>query len=118
VIFHSCGDITAFIDTLIEIGIDILDPIQVSAANMDPPQTKRKYGSHICLHGSIDTQYVLPQGSPNEVNENIRQMIDIFGSGGGFILAPCHILLTDVPSENDRSMYETGYEYGTYDAKT
>lgn len=118
VMFHSCGSITAFIDALIEIGVDILDPIQVSAANMDPAQIKKEYGSRICLHGSIDTQYVLPQGSPGQVIDNVKRMIDILGSGGGFILAPCHVLQTDVPSENVCAMYETGYEYGAYDAGT
>jgi uroporphyrinogen decarboxylase len=112
--FHSCGAITGFIDALIEIGVDILDPIQVSAANMDPAQIKSKYGSRICLHGSIDTQYVLPQGSPEEVAENVRQMIDIIGCDGGFILAPCHVLQTDVPTENVRAMYETGHKHGVY----
>jgi len=114
--FHSCGGITAFIDELIEIGVDILDPIQVRAADMDPGHIKGEYGSRICLHGSIDTQYVLPQGSPHQVAENVRQMIDILGPGGGFILAPCHVLQTDVPTENVRAMYKTGYEYGAYDA--
>jgi uroporphyrinogen decarboxylase len=118
VMFHSCGSIVAFINTLIEIGVDILDPIQVSAADMDPAHIKAEYGSRICLHGSIDTQYVLPQGSPRQVADNVRQMTDILGSGGGFILAPCHVLQTDVPTENVCAMYETGYEYGTYDTKT
>jgi len=118
VMFHSCGGITAFIDALIEIGMDILDPIQVSAANMDPVQIKGEYGPRICLHGSIDTQYVLPLGSPREVAENVKRMIDILGCGGGFILAPCHVLQTDVPSQNVCTMYETGQEYGAYDDKT
>ena len=118
VMFHSCGSIPAFIDALIEIGVDILDPIQVSAANMDPAQIKGEYGPRICLHGSIDTQYVLPQGSPRQVAENVRRMIDVLGSGGGFILAPCHVLQTDVTSENVCAMYETGHEYGAYNTKT
>jgi len=116
VMFHSCGGITAFIDELIEIGVDILDPIQVAAAGMDPAQIKKEYGSRICLHGAIDTQYILPQGSPQRVAENVRQMINILAPGGGFILAPCHVLQTDVPTENVRAMYETGYQYGAYDA--
>jgi uroporphyrinogen decarboxylase len=118
VMFHSCGSITAFIDVLIEIGVDILDPIQVSAANMDPARIKADHGSRICLHGSIDTQYVLPQGSPHQVAGNVRRMIDILGPGGGFILAPCHVLQTDVPSENVCAMYETGHEYGAYNTGT
>jgi len=114
VMFHSCGSITAFIDVLIEIGIDILDPIQVSADDMDPARIKAEHGTRICLHGSIDTQFILPQGSPQEVAENVKQMIDILGSDGGFILAPCHVLQTDVPTENVRAMYETGYTCGGY----
>ena len=118
VMFHSCGSITAFIDALIEIGIDILDPIQVSAANMDPAQIKSDYGCRICLHGSIDTQYVLPQGTPGAVGENVREMIDVVGHDGGFILATCHVLQTDVPTENIRAMYDTGREHGVYDIGT
>jgi uroporphyrinogen decarboxylase len=83
---------------------------------MDPAQIKSRYGPRICLHGSIDTQYVLPQGSPQKVAENVRQMIKILGQNGGFILAPCHVLQTDVPSDNVRAMYETGHKYGVYDA--
>ena len=117
VMFHSCGAITAFVDALIEIGVDILDPIQVSAASMDPAQIKSAYGSRLCLHGSIDTQYVLPQGAPDEVAENVRRMIDILGCNGGFILAPCHVLQTDVPTENVRAMYDTGHRCGDYDTQ-
>lgn len=116
VMFHSCGSIVPFIDRLIEIGIDILDPIQVSAVNMDPARIKAEYGTRICLHGAIDTQYVLPQGSPQTVTENVKEMIDILGPEGGFMLAPCHVLQTDVPTENVRAMYETGHLYGTYTA--
>lgn len=115
VMFHSCGGITAFIDPLIEIGIDILDPIQVRAADMDPALIKKEYGPRICLHGAIDTQYVLPLGSPQEVAENVKEMIDVLGCEGGFILAPCHVLQTDVPTANVCAMYETGYEYGGCD---
>jgi uroporphyrinogen decarboxylase len=117
VMFHSCGSITTFVDELIEIGVDILDPIQVSAAKMDPAQIKSQYGSRICLHGSIDTQYILPQGSPQQVAENVRLMIETLGRNGGFILAPCHVLQTDVATDNIRTMYETGQRYGVYEFK-
>lgn len=117
VMFHSCGSVMPFIDGLIDLGVDILDPIQVSAAEMDPHRIKAEYGSRICLHGSIDTQYVLPQGSPQQVAENVRKMIDILGPAGGFILAPCHVLQTDVPTGNVGAMYQTGHEYGVYNAK-
>ena len=112
VMFHSCGSIIPFIDKLIEIGVDILDLIQVRAADMDPARIKGEFGQRICLHGAVDTQFVLPRCTASEVAENVRNMIDILGGGGGFILAPCHVLQTDVPTENVKAMYDTGFEYG------
>jgi uroporphyrinogen decarboxylase len=112
VMFHSCGSIVPFIDSLIELGVDILDPIQVSAANMDPQRIKDRFGSRLCLHGSIDTQHLLPRGTPSEVAATVRNMIRILGKNGGFILAPCHVLQPDVPTANILSLYETGFGEG------
>jgi uroporphyrinogen decarboxylase len=107
VMFHSCGAIVPLIDRLIDLGVDVLDPLQAAAAGMDPAALKRDFGSRIALHGSIDTQYLLPQGSPQEVRQTTRRMIDLLGTGGGFILAPCHVLQTDIPTENILALYET-----------
>lgn len=112
VMFHSCGSIDLYIEKLIEIGIDILDPIQVKAKNMKPKMLKKKYGDRICFHGGIDTQYVLPTLTEDEVKNNVTNIIDILGEGGGFILAPSHVLQTDVPLSNIKALYETGYKYG------
>jgi uroporphyrinogen decarboxylase len=109
VMFHSCGSIMPFIQPLIDIGADILDPIQVSADRMDPKTIKTQYGNRICLHGSIDTQFLLPYGSVEDVRRNVQEMIDILGYNGGFILAPCHVLQTDVPLENIIALYNTDY---------
>jgi uroporphyrinogen decarboxylase len=113
VMFHSCGSIVPFIPRLIDIGIDILDPIQVRAKGMNPEYLKDSFGDRICLHGSIDTQYVLPKGTKNEVANEVKKMIDILGRGGGFILSPSHVFQTDVVTDNIVALYETGYRYST-----
>jgi uroporphyrinogen decarboxylase len=114
VMFHSCGSIINFIDRIIEIGIDILDPIQVRAKGMDPMYLKKNYNDKICFHGSIDTQYTLPVGSAEEVEKEVKKMIEILGENGGFILAPSHVLQTDVPLNNIEALYIAGYKYGKY----
>ncbi len=114
VMFHSCGAIVPFIERIIALDIDVLDPIQVAADGMDPQVIKTSFGQRICLHGSIDTQFVLPRGQPSDVGSAVRSMIDTLGVGGGFILAPTHVLQTDVPTANVLALYDTAYEYGIY----
>jgi uroporphyrinogen decarboxylase len=106
VMFHSCGAVAPLIDRLIDLGVDILDPLQVAATGMDPAALKRGFGERICLHGSIDTQYLLPRGTPEAVRDTAEAMIDVLGANGGFILAPCHVLQTDVPTANIRALYK------------
>ena len=114
VMFHSCGSIVPFIEPLIALGVDVLDPIQVSATNMEPSTIKDRFGSRICLHGAIDTQHLLPQGLPDDVEWTVESMIHTLGKGGGFILAPCHVLQADVPIPNILRLYETGHQAGPY----
>ena len=114
VMFHSCGSIVPFISRLIDIGVDILDPLQIRTKGMCPGELKKNFGHKICLHGSIDTQYVLPKGTQDEVAKNVKKMIDILGKNGGFILSPSHVLQTDVPTENIKALYNTGFQYGWY----
>ncbi len=80
---HSCGDVTPCIPRFIELGVDILDPIQVSAVNMDLFEIHKKYGGKICLHGGMDTQQFLPKASPEQVREKIRETIDYFTTNRG-----------------------------------
>ena len=112
--FHSCGSIVPFIERLIAIGVDVLDPIQVRADNMDPQMLKDRFGKRLCFHGSIDTQHLLPRGSPDDVAAGVKRMCGILGRGGGFILAPSHVFQTDVPTANILALYEAGYECGRY----
>ncbi|MFP4175933.1 MAG: uroporphyrinogen decarboxylase family protein [Candidatus Brocadiia bacterium] len=106
VMFHSCGAIVPLINGIIDTGVDILDPIQVTATGMDAETLKQEYGDRICLHGAIDTQYLLPEGSPADVTKTAKKMIKTLGADGGFILAPCHVLQTDVPTDNIVALYE------------
>jgi len=109
VMFHSCGSIVPFLDRLIEIGVDILDPVQVTAANMDPGMLKKRFGPRLCFHGSIDTQRLLPHGTPGEVAATVRRMRAVLGDGGGLILAPSHVFQGDVPTANILALYEAGF---------
>lgn len=114
VMFHSCGSIVPFIERLIAIGVDILDPIQVTAIGMDPQMLKDRFGQRLCFNGSIDTQHLLPHGTPDEVRAAVKTMCGILGLGGGFILAPSHVFQTDVPTANILALYEAGVEFGHY----
>lgn len=109
-LFHSCGAIRPLIEDLIEIGVDILDPLQAAAKGMDPTILKEAYGRRICLHGGICTQYLLPKGTPDEVRAEVRRRVEVLGVGGGYILAPCHVLQTDVPTENMVAMVEAAMD--------
>lgn len=111
--FHSCGAIRPFIEDLIEIGIDILDPLQAAAAGMEPEGLKEDYGDRVSLHGGICTQHLLPMASPGEVKAEVRRRIEILGKGGGYILAPCHVLQSDVPTANILAMSEAGVAFGS-----
>ena len=103
---HSCGSIVSIIPELVKTGVDILDPIQVSASGMSPENLKSKFGNIITFHGGIDTQYVLPGGSTADVRNEVNRVIDILGNGGGYILAGSQAFEKDIPVENIVAMYE------------
>lgn len=115
IFFHSCGAIRELIPDLIEIGVDILNPVQVSAADMDPAQLKREFGSELTFWGGgVDTQKVLPNGTPGEVRDEVRRRIDQLAPGGGFVFSTVHNIQSDVPPENLAAMFETLHEHGVY----
>jgi len=105
--YHSCGSIYAIIPDLIEVGVDILNPIQPLAADMDPYKIKKEFGDKICLHGGIDIQELLPNGTVEEVRETVKRMIQEVGKGGGYILAGSHTIQADANPENIKVMIET-----------
>jgi len=111
VMFHICGNATAIIPDLIEIGMDILMPVQVAAQGMDPIILKREFGADISFFGGMDTQNVLPKSTPEQVRAEVRRLIDIFGKDGGYIFSSSHNLNSDIPIENIIAMYEEAAVY-------
>lgn len=105
VMMHSCGAVGEFIPDFIEIGADILDPVQTTATGMNPAWLKREYGAHLCFHGGIDTQGTLVSGSPEAVRRQIDGLVSAFGPRG-FILAPAHYIQADAPLENVLAAFE------------
>jgi hypothetical protein len=116
---HSCGSVWTFIPDFIEAGFDILNPVQCSAANMDPRRLKEKFGE--CLSfwgGGVDTQHTLPFGNPEDVRREVCERMEIFGQGGGFVFNTTHNIQARVPIPNVLAMYETVRERGRYGART
>lgn len=103
--YHSDGDISPIIPELIEIGVDVLNPIQ--PGSMDPAYIKRQFGDRLCFWGTIDEQRTLPFGTPEEVESEVRQRITTIGKDGGLILAPTHHVQLDTPLENFWAMVNT-----------
>ena len=114
IFFHCCGSVYQLIPDLIEIGVDILNPVQVSAANMDTKKLKKEFGKDIVFWGGVDTQHVLPHGNPETVREEVKRIIDDLAPGGGFVFSTVHNIQNDVPPENLWTMYEMVYTYGRY----
>ncbi len=106
VMYHSCGSIVDAIPGLIEMGIDVLDVLQFSAANMNPVGLKSAYGHQLCFHGGADVQQLLPHSTQPEIRTAIRGIIQIMGQGGGFILSPSHAVQVDTPPANIVAMYQ------------
>jgi hypothetical protein len=110
---HSCGSIYHLIPHMIEAGVDILNPIQTSAANMEPERLKKEFGGKIVFWGGgCDTQSILPKASPEEIRDYVRKMIGIFKPGGGYVFNQVHNIQPNVPPENIIAMLEAAYEFG------
>jgi uroporphyrinogen decarboxylase len=117
IFYHCCGAAREFIPDLIEIGVDILNPVQVSAKGMDTAELKREFGNDITFWGGgCDTQHVLPNGTPQEVRKEVKKRIDDLAPGGGFVFNTVHNIQPDVPPENIMAMWEILQEYGIYEA--
>jgi len=115
IFYHTCGNCIPFIPLLIEEGVDIINPVQVSAAGMDTKALKREFGQYITFWGGgVDTQRVLPSGSPGQVREEVKRRIGDLAPGGGFVFAAVHNVQSDVPPENFMAMWEAMREYGVY----
>lgn len=115
--YHTCGSCKTHIPELLDNGIDILNPIQISAKNMDPKQLKEEFGSKLVFWGAgIDSQHVLPYVTPEEVKEHVKRNIEIFKPGGGYVFNNVHNIQYGVPAENTIAFFEAAYEYGFYES--
>lgn len=115
IIFHSCGNVRPFIPDLIEMGVDILNPVHVTAAGMDPVMLKKDFGDSITFWGGgVDTQHVLPSGTVQEVKDDVKRNIDALAPGGGFVFNTIHNIQAEVPPENIMAMHEALKEFGKY----
>lgn len=112
--YHSCGAVTALIDDLVDIGIDILNPVQVTATGMETDKLKHRYGKKLSFWGAIDTSEVLPNGTVADVKNEVAKRIRDLGPGGGYVLGSVHNMQTDVPPENVVAMFEAAAQHGWY----
>jgi len=111
VMVHSCGSIRPILSDLIEAGMDILDPVQTTADDMEPIGLKEDFGDRIVFHGAVDTQGVLPNASEQGVEQHVREILRVLGRKGGYIFAPCNAIQADTPPENVEAMYRAVHEY-------
>jgi uroporphyrinogen decarboxylase len=112
---HSCGSIKPLIPHLIDCGIDVLDPVQISAQNMNPTELKREFGDKICFWGGgCDTQNVLGTGTADEVSRNAAELIGTFKPNSGYVFSQVHNIMGNVPPENIVAMLDTAYEISSY----
>lgn len=115
IFFHSCGDVAPLIGDFIEIGVDILNPIQTSSGSMaDLPALKKRFGKNMVFCGGIDSHRILPFGSVAEVRQEVRRVMQILGPGGGCMIGPVHTVMNDVPPENVLAMVDAVEEFGHY----
>lgn len=115
IFMHTCGSVRVLLPDLIDAGLDILNPVQFTAANMELTGLKKDFGKDLVFWGGgVDTQSTLKNGGPGKVKDEVKRIIDIMAPGGGFVYAPVHNIQQDVPPENFWAMWDTLMEYGKY----
>ena len=118
IFFHTDGDVFDLIGDFIEIGVDVLNPVQTSAGKMaDLEGLKREYGKNLVFCGAVDTQYYLPSGKPEEIREEMKRVISVLGKDGGYMAASVHTVMDEVPPENILAFVDAVEEFGKYPLK-
>jgi uroporphyrinogen decarboxylase len=113
--FHSCGNVRPFLPGFIEAGVDVLNPVHTRAAGMEPVALKKDFGDAITFWGGgVETQEVLPRGTPEEVRDDVKRNLDALAPGGGYVFNTVHNIQSDVPPENYMAMWEALQEFGEY----
>ena len=110
-LYHSCGSLVPVIDDLIEVGLDFLDPIQVTAAGMTPEELSPRFGDRLSFHGAIDEVELLPHATPRQVYDETTRIIEILGRKGGYIVSPSHAVQGDTPPENVVAIFQAARDY-------
>ncbi|MCX6992492.1 MAG: hypothetical protein NT011_05030 [Kiritimatiellaeota bacterium] len=111
-LLHVCGAVRPLLPMIIEAGVDMLEPIQTRAAGMDPAGLKKDFGRHLCFYGGLDLQEILCKGTPRQVADEARRLIDCLGQDGGYIFGPGHTYIqVDAPLANIMAMYEAAAHY-------
>jgi uroporphyrinogen decarboxylase len=111
---HSCGSIKPLIPDLIECGLDILNPLQPDARDMDHRELKRLFGDRLAFHGSVSIQRALPFGTPDDVRNEVRERFEALAPGGGFIVCTAHSIQADTPLENIEALFDAYRTLGRY----
>lgn len=112
-LFHSCGNVRPVIPDFIEIGVDLLNPVHITATGMEPSQLKKDFGKDIVFWGGgVDTQHILPNGTPEQVKEDVKRNMDALAPGGGFVFSTVHNIQAEVPPQNIIAMIEALREIG------
>ncbi|MBE0655419.1 MAG: hypothetical protein IH594_16580 [Bacteroidales bacterium] len=109
--FHSCGAVRDLYPALIDVGVDIINPLQTSARGIIPHEIKKEFGKHLRFSGGIDVQQLLPNASPRKVKDEVKYLIDSLGQDGGYLIGPAHNIQLGTPPENVIAMYEAMDEY-------
>lgn len=118
IMFHSCGDVYPLLDDLVDIGIDILNPVQTSAGKLsDLARLKTRYGQNLTFCGAIDTHQILNRGTPEGVRAEVDRVVQVLGPGGGYLAGAVHTVMNDVPAANILSMVDSVEELGRYPLK-
>jgi uroporphyrinogen decarboxylase len=114
---HSCGNVEIFINDLLEMGVDVLNPVQPECPDMNLATLKEKYGDKLTFCGGIGSQSILPRGTILEVEAEVKRALKAGAHGGGYIVAPGHIIQPDVPPENACALYDSVLKHGFYPIK-
>lgn len=115
ILFHSCGNVRPIIPDLVKMGVDILNPVHATATGMEPVQLKKDFAKEIVFWGGgVDTQHILPSGTPEQVKDNVKRNIDALAPGGGFVFSTIHNIQAEVPPQNVVAMIEALKEFGKY----
>ena len=114
VIFHSDGAVAELLPDLLEIGLDVFNPVQPGVPGHEPQALKAAYGDRLSFFGAIDQQELLPRGTPAEIEADVKAKIAVLGQGGGYMLAPAHIIQADTSPMNVRAMIAAAHKHGVY----